>query len=135
MKDWHALGSAHRRRDEAAASIAQRRGEIDAARLTTSVVRWPGIVAAIKTTLAAYNHGMGRELLVVTETDRPHPSATIESSGGTMSALVATLDEAEIRVDYRATAPDHGGSTRWVAITRSDDDTAAYVLQEWMERL
>jgi hypothetical protein len=135
MKDWHALGTAHRRRDEAAASVAHRRGEIDAARLTTSLVRWPAVVVAIKTTLAAYNNGMGRELLVVTETDQPHPSATIESTGGIMSALVVTLDEAEIRVDCRAAAPDHGGATRWVAMTRSDDDTAAYVLQEWMERL
>jgi hypothetical protein len=135
VKDWHALGTAHRRRDDAASSIAHRRGEIDDARFRTALARWPAIVAAIKTTLAAYNRGMGRELLAVTEADRPHPSATIESSGGIVSALVITLDGAEIRVDCRATAPDHGGMTRWVALTRSDDDTAAYVLQDWMERL
>jgi hypothetical protein len=135
MNDWYSLGTAHRRRDEAAASIAQRRRELDDARFKTSLIRWRGVLAAIQTTVAAYNDGLGRELLIVTETDGPHSSATIESAGGILPALVVTLDEGEIRVDRHASAPDHGEITRWVAMTRSDPDTAAYVLQEWMERL
>jgi hypothetical protein len=135
MKDWYSVGTAHRRRDAAAASIAQRQNELDEARLRTSLSRWRGIIAAIRTTVAAYNDGIGRERLVVTETDRPHFSATVASHGGTISSLVVTLDEMEIRVECRATASDRGGSTRWVAMTRSDDETAAYVLQDWIERL
>ena len=135
MNDSHSLGCAHRRRDTAAASIAQGRAELEDGRSRSARGRWRGIVAAIRTSVAAYNDGIGRERLVVSETDGPHPSATIESTRGIIPALVVTLDEAEIRVDCHAPAPDHGPITRWVAMTRSDDDTAAYVLQEWMERL
>lgn len=135
MKKSHSLGTAHRRRDAVAASIAQRRAQLDDARLRAALGRWRGIVVAIQASVAAYNDGIGRERLVVIEADGPHPSATIESTRGIIPALVVTLDEAEIRVDCHAPAPDHGPITRWVAMTRSDDDTAAYVLQEWMERL
>lgn len=135
MTDWYSLGIAHRRREEAAASIAEQRRKLDNARARTSLVRWRGVLTAIHTNVAAYNDGLGRERLVVTVTDRPHPTATIEAAAGTIPVLVVTLDEGEIRVDRRATAPDHGETTRWVAMTRSDADTAAYVLQEWLERL
>jgi hypothetical protein len=135
MTDWGSLGTSHRRRDAAAASVAQRRGEFDDARFRSALGRWSGIVAAIHRTVAAYNDGIGRERLVVTEIARPHASAIIDATGGILPALVVTLDEGEIRVDCRAAAPDHGRIRRWVALTRSDSDTAAYVLQEWMERL
>ena len=135
MKDSHSLGTAHRRRDAAAASIAQGRAELDDARLKSALDRWRGIVGAIQASVSAYNDGIGRERLVVRETAGPPPTATIEATDGVIPALVVTLDGAEIRVDCRALAPGHGAITRWVAMTRSDDDTAAYVLQEWMERL
>jgi hypothetical protein len=136
MKDWRSLGSAHRRRDEAVASIARGQGERDTARSTGSLARWPGIVSAIRSMVAAYNDGAGHEVLVVTETsDGQHPTATIASTASTIPSLRVALDEAEIRVDTQSVTSDSGGIKRWVDLTRSDEDTAAYVLQEWMERL
>lgn len=134
--DWRSLGIAHRRRDEATASIAERRGEIEDVRRTGALVRWPAIVRAIETAIAAYNEGVGRDLLVVTHTtDRRAPSVTIAGADGTIPTLLITLDDAELNIDSCSTEPGAGGIKRWVDLTRSDDDTAAYVLQEWMERL
>lgn len=135
MKDSYSLGTAHRRRDAAAASIAQRQGELDDGRLKNSLIRWPAIVAALRTHVAAYNTGIGHERLVVTETDRPNRTATIASTGGVIPALLVTLDDAELRVECPHTAPRDCPTTRWVAMTRTDNDTAAYVLQDWMGRL
>jgi hypothetical protein len=135
MNNCHSLGTAHRLRDTAATSIAQRQRELDDARSKASLTRWPGIVAALRSHVAAYNTGIGHERLVVTETARPDRAATIESTGAVISALVVTLDDAELRVDFPDTAPRDGRITRWVALTRTDNDTAAYVLQDWMERL
>jgi hypothetical protein len=133
MKDWGALGTAHRRRDEVAASIASGRREHDAAQSASSLARWPRIVDAIRTAVAAYNEGNGQARLVVTEmADRQHPSVTIESSGNTIPPLVVTLAVAELKV---GSASNDSGPGRWVDLARTDDDTAAYILQEWMERL
>jgi hypothetical protein len=72
----------------------------------------------------------------VTETtDRQRPSVMIEASGSTIPALVVTLDGAELNVASRSTDPSTGGIKRWVDLSRTDDETAAYVLQEWMDRL
>jgi hypothetical protein len=135
MKDWRSLGATHRRRDHAAASITQGRVERESGRSVTSLARWPAIVSAIRAVVASYNEGVGGDRLAVTETnDRRHPSVMIESTAGTIPVLVLTLDEAEIRVDNGSTS--HPGEIkRWVDLTRSDEDTAAYVLQEWLERL
>jgi hypothetical protein len=136
MKDWRSLGAAHRRRDEAAESITQAGVDRDIGGSMSSLGRWPAIVTAIRAQVAAYNDGAGRERLVVIEaTDRQHPSVTVESSGPMSPALIVTLDEAEIRVDSRSAEPHAGGTKRWVDLTRSADDTAAYVLEDWMERL
>jgi hypothetical protein len=134
MSDCHSLGTAHRLRDAAAASIAQRQRELDDARSKLSLMRWPGIVAALRTHIAAYNTGIGHERLVLTETERPNRVATIESTGAGIPALVVALDDAELRVDCPDTAPRDRRITRWVPMMRTDNDTAAYVLQDWMER-
>ena len=136
MPDWRSLGTAHRRRNDAVLAIAQGQDERDNARSMTSLVRWPGIVRAIRAIAAAYNEGVGRQLLVVTETTDPqHPSAVLESTDAMIPALLVTLDDSELRVDTRPPHPDGGGVKRWVDLTRTDDDTAAYVVQAWMERL
>jgi hypothetical protein len=135
MNDCHSLGTAHRLRDAAATIIAQRQRELDDARSKTSLMRWPGVVAALRTHVAAYNAGIGYERLVVTETHRPTLAATVESTGTITPALVVTLDDAELRVDCPDAVPRHCRTTRWVAMARTDSDTAAYVLQDWMQRL
>ena len=136
MKDWRSLGAAHRRRDDMAASLAHTRGERDNDRAAASVARWPGIVRAIEAAVAAYNEGVGRELLGVVETSGLHdPSVTIAATDGTIPGLVITLEGAELNVGNRALDPSSPGIKRWVDLERTDEATAAYVLQEWMERL
>ena len=102
---------------------------------TASLARWPGIVAALQTLAAAYNAGVGRALVVVAETDdRRQRALTIEAQGQTKVRLMVTLDDGELRVESVETGAA-GRAPRWVDLGRSDNGTAAYVLQEWMERL
>jgi len=136
MKDWRSLGTAHRRRDEAAEGIAQGRADFEGTASATALARWSGIVPAIRAVVAAYNEGAGRERLVVTETaDGAPPAVTIEAPGSGIPALVVRLDGAELNVGSQSTDAHTGGMKRWVDLTRTDDETAAYVLQEWIERL
>jgi hypothetical protein len=133
---WRSLGAAHRARDAAAASLTRVRIERDLEQTAASLRRWPGIVAAIEAVIAAYSEGTGETLLTVTEAaHQQHPSVTIASADGTGTALVIALDQAELRVGGRSTDPESAGIRRWVDLSRSDDQTAAYVLQEWLERL
>jgi hypothetical protein len=136
MTDWRSLGTAHRRRDEAAAALALARSHLDTEGSMTSLARWSGIVRAIRGIVGAYNGGVGYELLVVTETtDRQHPRVVIECPGSLIPALDIRVDAAELHVSSCSTDAGSGRINRWVDLTRADDDTAAYLLQEWMERL
>lgn len=137
VTDWRSLGTLHKRRDEADAALAQVQVERDAHRSTTALARWPAIVAAIRAIAAAYNEGIGRDRLVIAEqtADRQHPSVTVESTSPANRALIVTLDQAELRVNHRVTQTEGGGVQRWVDLSRTDAATAAYVLQDWIERL
>ena len=129
------LGARHRVRDEAAAAVAREQFARDTSLRTASLARWPGIVAALQTLAAAYNAGVGRALVVVAETDdRRQRALTIEAQGQTKVRLMVTLDDGELRVESVETGAA-GRAPRWVDLGRSDNGTAAYVLQEWMERL
>lgn len=137
VKDWRSIGTTHRRRDEAEAGVAHAQIERDTSRSTSALARWPAIVSAITDVVAAYNSGVGRERLVISEAtdDQQRPSLTIDSTSPVNPALVLTLDHAEIRVEQRSTQADAGGIQRWVDLSRTDADTAAYVLQDWIEHL
>jgi hypothetical protein len=129
------LGARHRLRDEAAAAVAREQFARDTSLRTASLARWPGIVAALQTLAAAYNAGVGRALVVVAETDdRRQRALTIEAQGQTKVRLMVTLDDGELRVESVETGAA-GRAPRWVDLGRTDNGTAAYVLQEWMERL
>lgn len=101
--------------------------------------RWPGIVAAIRTLVAAYNEGAGLELLTATESSQgEQPIVTIVSAGSTAGAIAVSLDD-----DAFLVQPDEPSSratglhqtARRIDCSRTDMGTAAYLVQAWMDRL
>jgi hypothetical protein len=101
--------------------------------------RWPGIIASIRTLIASYNDGAGRELLTAMEQPHPdHPVLIVESTGCARGAVTIAVDGADLCV--RASAASHRAGDRHdiqrrIDCSRTDAATAAYLLQDWMERL
>ena len=133
--DWaHRLGQAHRGRDESAAQLArsQQADAAHSAALCTN--RWVTIVAAIRRQTDAYNAGAGRVVLTLSEQSEGRAVTVAAGREGTPH-LTATLDGTLICL----TARDALGVARATEFTlrsdRGDDATAAYLLQNWMERL
>jgi hypothetical protein len=134
-----ALGEKRRARDMAAAGISELKGEASGPLISESLARWPPIAEAIGRLVGAYNAGADRTILSVSDaTTIPHqPAITIESesSGEEQPSLSMALDGTLIRVS--------GVDGRGVSFAaeyrlredRSDDSTAAYLVQNWMESL
>jgi hypothetical protein len=134
VKDWSALGAAHRTRANLAAATAHDHLTTEVSRVTTAMARWPAIVSALGRIVTAYNAGAGGTVLTLTEVaDGGAASVVLQASVTAHPQLVITLDAAELRVEHRA----GGGQARrqWVDLSRSDDHTAAYLLEDWIEQL
>jgi hypothetical protein len=127
------LGEEHHGREELAGKTSKSRQE-DAARATAlSAERWAAIVTGIRRLVDAYNAGAERAVLSVEEaSDEPTVTVAVGAEG---PSLRAALDDTLICVHAR----DAGGVARVSEVRlrsdRGDDATAAYVLQNWMERL
>jgi len=136
MNDWpRQIGEKHQRRDWAASLGAQAIVDSEHERRTACRLRWPMILVAIRALTEEYNAGFGRDAVVVVEaSDLEHPGVTLESVVSTHSSLGITVDGPELLVRTRG-AVDSSDSTRWVALNRTDEDTAAYLVQDWMQRL
>ena len=136
MNDWpRQIGEKHQRRDWAASSRAQAIVDDEHERKAACRLRWPMILAAIRALTEEYNAGFGLEAVAVVEgSDLERPSVTLESVVSEHSTLGITVDGAELLVREAGTV-DSGESTRWVALSRNDEDTAAYLVQDWMQRL
>ena len=136
MNDWpRQIGEKHQRRDEAACLRAKAIIDGEHERSAACRVRWPMILAAIRALTEEYNTGFGLDVVVVVEgSDLEHPSVTLESVVSEHSTLGIAVDGSELLVRTRV-AVDSGESTRWVALDRSNEDIAAYLVQDWMERL
>ena len=136
MNAWtRQIGEKHQRRDWAASLGAQTGAEGEQERRTACRLRWPTILVEIRALTEEYNAGFGREaIVIVTGADDEHPSATLESLVSRHSTLEIAVDGPELLVRTRGDG-DSSGSTRWVALNRSDEDTAAYLVQDWMQRL
>lgn len=134
VTQWaHRLGEEHQGRDERAAQTTTSQDE-DAARTSAvSAERWPGIVAGIRRLVDAYNAGAGHALLNVEE-ESDEPTVTI-AAGGEGPSLTAALEDTLVCVRARdADGASHSSEVR-LRPDRGDDATAAYVLQNWMQRL
>jgi len=93
------------------------------------------ILTAIRALSDEYNTGFGLEAVVVVEgSDLEHPSVTLESAVSEHSTLGIAVDGAELCVRSKG-AVDSSESMRWVALDRTNEDIAAYLVQDWMERL
>lgn len=136
MNDWpRQIGEKHQRRDGAASRRAQAIVDDEHERRAACRRRWPTIVAAIRALTEEYNAGFGVEAVAVVEgSDLEQPSVTLESVVSEHSTLAITLDGSELFV-RRSGGVDSSESTRWVALNRNDEDTAAYLVQDWMQRL
>ena len=130
----HGLGEQRHARDAAVARTATSHQE-DAARTSAaSMVRWPAIVASIRRLVDAYNTGAQRAILSVVEQSGQSTVTVAAGAGGTPS-LTAALEDTLICVQARdALGVSHDVEVR-LRPDRSDDATAAYVLQDWMQRL
>ena len=136
MNDWpRQIGEKHQRRDEAASLRAKAIIDGEHERSAACRVRWPMILAAIRALTEEYNTGFGLDVVVVVEgSDLEHPSVTLESAVSEHSTLGITVDGAELCVRSKG-AVDSSESMRWVALDRTNEDIAAYLVQDWMERL
>jgi hypothetical protein len=128
------LGEERYARDECAARTAKAR-ETEAERMTAiSIERWAAIVVSMRGLADAYNAGARRVVLSVVE-QSGRPTVTLATSGEGTPFLTAALEGSLICIHGR----DSDGVTRTTEIRlsrdRDDDATAAYVLQDWMQRL
>jgi hypothetical protein len=127
------LGGEHGQRDRAAAREVLAHSDAEHVRHLECVERWPSIVAAMKSLVANYNEGAGVEAIMLVDGIADH-RVTFESSTNGHGSLVVELDGADAIVRERG-GPDQALSgTKWVSLSRTDDDAAAYLLRDWMER-
>jgi hypothetical protein len=127
------LGEERHVRDERAAETAKSAEEHAARTSAVSAGRWPGIVAAIRRLVDAYNAGAGRAVLNV-EGESDNPTVTI-AAGRQGPSLTATLEDTLIGVRAHGTGGVCYASEVRLRPDRDNDATAAYVLQNWMQHL
>ena len=129
------MGARRRRRDQTASDQAGEQAAIDERLRTAGVLRWPLIVDAIRRLTASYNQGAGFEALAIVEGgDRQHPSVTIRPASSSQGTLVVTLVASELSVQI-VPAAGTVDATRWLDLSRTDEQTAAYILKNWLEQL
>jgi len=121
-----------------ALAAAQATSERD--RRALCMQRWPGILAAITTLVAAYNDGAGLQLLTIGELhEGDDPGVTITAAGGSAGSAITVAVEADTLLVHTSRVPTGGlhGSIRTCVIdgSRSDLAVAAYLLQNWMDHL
>jgi hypothetical protein len=128
------LGHARHGRDESAAQLA-RSQQADAAHATALATdRWVTIVAAIRRQAEAYNAGARRVVLNVIEQSE-ESTVTVAAGGEGTSYLTATLEGTFICMKARDVLGIPHATEFRLRSDRGDDATAAYLLQNWMERL
>lgn len=129
-----ALGEERQVRDEGAARTAKSQEEDDTRMIATSADRWAAIVASIRQLADAYNTGAGRVVLSVVE-QSGQPTVTVAAGCEGTSSLTAALEGKLICIQARdAGGVPHASEIR-LRPDRHDDATAAYILQNWMQRL
>ena len=133
--DWYRrLGESHRKREDAGRRQAGTIQDREDTRGLACRQRWPAIIAAMRRLIRAYNDGTGRETLVLVDNhtgESGELTATVTARKSQM--LVLAVDEGDLWVRPPQTEPAEG--ERWIGVDRSDEATAAYILQNWLTRL
>jgi hypothetical protein len=136
--DWAMrLGQRHSARDSGArlTSDAARQAATDDA--YTALTRWPRIVEGMMALVATYNEGAGRNAIGITE-DRSsvtHPMVVLRGTGDNAPGLTVMLEGSAIYARSPGSGNASGETEYRLDSDRSDDATAAYVLQHWMAQL
>lgn len=128
------FGEKHGRRDRAVAVDAQARVDVEQQQRAACIERWPAIVAAMRSLVEGYNQGAGLDAVSLVE-DLATPGVTLETATNGRRALVIALDGSELTVRTRSGPDDPLGRPQWVSLDRTNEDAAAYLLRDWMERL
>ena len=133
------MGQRRRQNDDRSGALAEAQAHAEKDRRAVCLQRWPGILAAIRTQLAAYNDGAGEELLTASEEPRgDDPAVTIASRRSAGGGITVSVDGDALLVRTNpasdAAAGLHGIARR-IDCSRSDSGTAAYLLQDWMDQL
>ena len=128
-----ALGEERQIRDEGAARKVKSDEEDDTQMIATAAWRWAAIVASVKQLTDTYNTGASRVVLDVVEQSGP-PIITVAAVGEGAPSLTAMLDGTLICIQARDAGGDRSASEIRLRPDRDDDATAAYILQNWMQR-
>lgn len=133
------MGRRRRASDDRAGAFAEAQAAAEKDRRDVCLQRWPGILAAIRTLLAAYNDGAGEELLTAAEqSDGDDPTVTIASRRSAGGTITIAIDGDALLVRSNpasASAAIFHRIARRIDCSRSDRDTAAYLVQNWMDQL
>lgn len=133
------MGQRRRENDDRASALADAQAQAERDRTAVCLQRWPGILAAIRGLLAAYNDGAGAELLTASEqSDGDDPAVTIASRGSARATITITVDGNALLVHTNLgshAAADLHAIARRIDCSRNDTGTAAYLLQDWMDQL
>jgi hypothetical protein len=126
------VGEKNGRRDRAASLHAQALVELEHQRHEACLQRWPALVAALTALVASYNDGAGLDAVTLVE-DATQPGVTLAPAGNRDHRLTIALDGGDLAVRNGSTGSVNG--TKWVTLDRTDEETAAYLLRDWLERL
>ena len=133
------MGQLRRQRDDVSAIETRSHAADEHDRQALCLQRWPGILGSIRTLVTAYNDGAGVPLLTVAEhSHADHPGVTIESPGSAPGSITIAVDGTDLCVRTNGGLPHAAGrhgAERRLDCSRSDMETASYLLQDWMERL
>ena len=132
------MGRRRREQDARVSALEDARAQAEQDRRAVCLERWPGVLAAIRGLLAAYNDAAGAELLTAREQSHGEdPAVTIASRGAAHGAITIAVDGDAllVRTNQEANAAAALGIARRVDGSRSDTGTAAYLLQGWMDHL
>lgn len=136
--DWVVtLGKEHGGRVRVAELTARAAQDAAAEMSAQSLERWTRIVAVMTRIVGAYNVAFERQVLNADEdrSDPDRPSFTIQTGAGASPSLSASLEGPLICVHSRDAQGVSCATEFRLSPDRDDDQTAMYVLQQWMERL
>jgi hypothetical protein len=138
VTDWAVKLGQQRSAQEQATREASRAARLAAADdASTALIRWSHIVEAMTELVAAYNQGAGREAINIAE-DRSAsrgPTVILRAGGDDAPRLSVTLEGSAIYARRLGVGNAAGETEYRLGPDRSDDETAAYVLQHWMAQL
>ena len=131
------LGQEHGAQERAAARTTEATRQAAADAADAALTRWPRVVEAMTRLVAAYNQGAGRQAIDISSDgiDSGRLAVILRSGRDDAPRLTVTLEESAIYARHSGSGSASGEIEYHLDNGRSDDATAAYVLQRWMAQL